>query len=263
MSSGNLNVLLKELRLSGFARHHDEVALRAERQGWSYGQYLLHLVQTEVDERRVRRVERYLQESKLPRDKSMATLQMEKFEAKVQMAIRRLHKGQWVHKAENVLVFGLPGVGKTHLVAALGHELLQAGFRVRFVPTFKLVQQLLVAKKELRLEKALAQLDKFDVVILDDVGYVQQERDEMEVLFTFLAERYERRSIMITSNLVFSQWDKIFKDPMTAAAAIDRLVHHSSILELTGPSFRHEAAQARSQQVGDADTSSSTSNREV
>ena len=265
MNHSNLNVLLKELRLSGFARHHDEVALRAERQGWSFGQYLLHLAQTEVDERRVRRVERFLKESRLPKDKSMATLDVGRFEPSVQKAVGRLQQGHWVHGAENLLVFGLPGVGKTHLVAALGLELIHAGFRVRFFPTFKLVQALLLAKKELRLEKLLAQLDRFDVVILDDLGYVQQERDEMEVLFTFLAERYERRSIMITSNLVFSQWEKIFKDPMTAAAAIDRLVHHSSILELNGPSFRHQAAKERSQKLQEGDDTSSpiTSNREI
>lgn len=159
-----------------------------------------------------------------------------------------LCEGGFVDRGDNVLAFGLPGRGKTHLVCALGHELVQRGRRVLFTPTFALVQRLLAAKRDLRLEKELAVLDRFDAVILDDIGYVQQSREEMEVLFTFLAERYERRSVIITSNLVFSEWDRIFKDPMTTAAAIDRLVHHSVILEMTGPSVRaDEAEQARKQ----------------
>jgi DNA replication protein DnaC len=142
------------------------------------------------------------------------------------------------------LAFGLPGRGKTHLVCAIGHELIQRGYRVLFTATYALVQRLLAAKRDLRLEKELATLDGFDAVILDDIGYVQQNRDEMEVLFTFLAERYERRSVIITSNLVFSEWDRIFKDPMTTAAAIDRIVHHSVILEMTGTSIRVEHAHS-------------------
>jgi DNA replication protein DnaC len=130
-------------------------------------------------------------------------------------------------------------------VAAIGHELIQRGYRVLFTPTFALVQRLLAAKRDLRLERELAALDIYHAVILDDIGYVQQSRDEMEVLFTFLAERYERKSVLITSNLVFSDWIRIFKDPMTTAAAIDRLIHHAVILEMTGPSYRTEEARKR------------------
>ena len=140
----------------------------------------------------------------------------------------------------------LPGRGKTHLLAALGRELiLRHRYPVLFTPTFKLVQQLLAAKKELRLESELKRLDRFAAVILDDIGYVQQDRQEMEVLFTFLAERYERRSVLITSNLVFSKWDQIFKDPMTTMAAIDRLVHHATILEFTNGSVRAPQTKER------------------
>ena len=128
-------------------------------------------------------------------------------------------------------------------MCAIGYELVQRGYRVLFTATFALVQRLLAAKRDLRLEKELATLDAYDAVILDDIGYVQQSRDEMEVLFTFLAERYERRSVIITSNVVFSEWDRIFKDPMTTAAVIDRLVHHSVILEMTGTSVRADAAE--------------------
>jgi DNA replication protein DnaC len=152
-----------------------------------------------------------------------------------------------VEGAENVLAFGLPGRGKTHTVCAIGHELVQRGYRVLFRPAFKLVQGLLVAKRELELDQHLRRLDEFDAVIVDDIGYVQQSQEEMEVLFTFLSERYERRSVVITSNLVFSEWDRIFKNPMTTAAAIDRLVHHCTILEMTGPSQRSSEAKDRRQ----------------
>ena len=156
-----------------------------------------------------------------------------------------LCEGGFIQRAENVLAFGLPGRGKTHCVGAIGHELVQRGYEVLFQPAFAIVQRLLIAKRELSLEKELRRLDRFAVLILDDIGYVQQDREEMEVLFTLLAERYERRSVMITSNLVFSKWDQIFKDPMTTAAVIDRVVHHSVILELTGESYRSEHAKKR------------------
>jgi len=141
------------------------------------------------------------------------------------------------------LAFGNPGSGKTHLLCAIGHELIEQGKRVLFIPCSQLVQELLIAKKELELTKKLKKLSKFDAVIIDDIGYVQQSREEMEVLFTFMADRYEQGSLMITSNLPFSRWEQIFKDPMTTAAAIDRLVHHSIILELNIDSYRMEQAK--------------------
>ena len=142
-----------------------------------------------------------------------------------------------------IFPFGNPGSGKTHLLCALGHELILQGRRVLFATCSLLVQRLLRAKAELFLEKELKRLDRFEALIVDDIGYVQQSREEMEVLFTLLAHRYEHRSILLTSNLVFSDWERIFKDPMTTAAAIDRLVHHSVILELNVPSYRMESAQ--------------------
>ena len=242
----SLGIMMRSLKLPSFARYAEEVAQKAEHEGWTFGRYLHHLAELEIHDRRRRRIERFLHDSDLPREKTLATLKRSKLPPRVAKTLPTLCEGSFVERGDNVLAFGLPGRGKTHLVCALGHELIQRGHRVLFTPTFALVQRLLAAKRDLRLEKELAGLDRFDAVILDDIGYVQQSREEMEVLFTFLAERYERRSVIITSNLLFSEWDRIFKDPMTTAAAIDRLVHHSVILEMTGPSVRaDEADQAR------------------
>ncbi|MGH7860270.1 MAG: IS21-like element helper ATPase IstB [Candidatus Binatia bacterium] len=240
-----LGVLLRALKLPGVGAHYAEAASRAEKGGWGFTDYLRHLCEIEVEERRQRRITRLLKLSELPPDKKLATLKLERLPPKVRRQIPALCEGGFVEKAENLLAFGLPGRGKTHLLSAIGHELVQRGYKLLFRSAYALVQQLLVAKRDLALEKMLHRLDSFDVVVIDDVGYIQQDREEMEVLFTFLAERYERRSVMITSNLVFSQWDRIFKDPMTTACAIDRVVHHAIILELTGPSVRGEEAKER------------------
>ena len=159
--------------------------------------------------------------------------------------MRSLLEGAFVERKENLLAFGKPGSGKTHLLCAIGQELIHAGYRVYFSPCSHLVQDLLRAKQALKLAARLKALARYDALIIDDIGYVQHDRDEMEVLFTLLAERYERGSILLTSNLPFSQWERIFKDPMTTAAAIDRLVHHSVILELNNGSYRMAAAQEK------------------
>ncbi len=260
MTIASLVLLLRALKLPTMARHADEVAQLAEREGWTFERYLHHLVELEVHERRRRRIARNLKDSELPPDKTLATLHRARLPAKVAKALPALCEGAFVERGDNLLAFGLPGRGKTHLLCAIGHELIQRGYRVLFTPTYALVQRLLAAKRDLRLEQELAVLDRFDAVLLDDIGYVQQNRDEMEVLFTFLAERYERRTVMITSNLVFSEWDRIFKDPMTTAAAIDRLVHHSVILEMTGTSARVEQAQSvRTNPGGSAPSRTETS----
>jgi len=238
----SMAMMLRALRLPSFLRYAEEIAGKAEREGWTYGQYLKHLAELELIERKQRRKERYLRQSDLPRGKTLSSLDRSRLPTKVSKVLPSLCEGGFAQRGDNVLAFGLPGRGKTHLVCAIGHELIGHGYRVLFAPTYALVQRLLAAKRDLRLEKDLVALDRFDVVILDDIGYVQQSREEMEVLFTFLAERYERKSVMITSNLVFSEWDRIFKDPMTTAAAIDRLVHHAVIVEMTGKSIRAEDA---------------------
>jgi DNA replication protein DnaC len=239
----SLVMLLRMLKLPSFVAACEELARQAERDGWTHVEYLRRLVEREVSERRQRRIERLRKGAGLPEDKTLGALKSEKLPAKVRRQLPALCEGGFIHRAENVLAFGLPGRGKTHLMAAIGHELVQHGYAVLFTPAYRLVQRLLAAKRDLRLDRELKRLDAYDAVILDDLGYVQQDREEMEVLFTFLSERYERRSVMITSNLVFSQWDQIFKNPMTTMAAFDRLVHHAIILEMGGPSIREEEAK--------------------
>jgi DNA replication protein DnaC len=204
---------------------------------------LVEILELEAGDRRERRVDRLRRASRLPPGKTFATLDEARLPRPLVQQLRDLARGDFLEHAANVLAFGLPGVGKSHAACALGHALVEAGHAVLFAPTYQLVQELLVAKRDLDLPRALRRLDLYDLVICDDIGYVQQNADEIEVLFTFLAERYERRSVLITSNLVFSEWDRIFKNPMTTAAAIDRLVHHSTILEFAVPSFRSDKSR--------------------
>lgn len=242
----SMSMMLRSLRLPAIQREYSNLAKQAESNTWSFEHYLKILLELEIGERAERRIERLLKRSGLPEGKSLATLDQKLMPVKVCRQIPVLIDGGFVDRAENVLAFGLPGRGKSHLLAAIARELvIEKGYAVLFTSTHRLVEQLLIAKRELEIEKMFKKLDRFDVVVLDDIGYVQQSREEMEVLFTFLAERYERRSLMITSNLVFSEWDKIFKDPMTTAAAIDRLVHHSTILELDNDSYRAKQAKKR------------------
>jgi DNA replication protein DnaC len=174
----------------------------------------------------------------LPFEKDLADFDLKRLPAKVARQVRTLLEGGFLDRRENLLVFGKSGSGKTHLLCALGQELVRLGRKVYFSTCSLLVRDLLIAKRDLKLSRVLKRLAGFEAVIIDDIGYVQQSREEMEVLFTLLAERYERGSVMLTSNLPFSKWEQIFKDPMTTAAAIDRLVHHSVILELNIPNYR-------------------------
>src|ERR1039457_594427 len=238
MSHDPLAGLLRSFNLTTMASIYGDTLAQAEQHHWGYRKFLQHLCESEAEDRRQRRIARLLKHSGLPDGKSLGNLD--------ETLLPTLLEGGFVERGDNLLAFGLPGRGKSHFVAALSRELiLRHGHTVLFIPTFKLVQKLLTAKKALKLEALLKKLDRYAVVALDDIGYVQQDREEMEVLFTFLAERYERRSVMITSNLVFSKWDKIFKDPMTTMAAIDRLVHHATILEFDGESVRTKKAKSR------------------
>jgi DNA replication protein DnaC len=248
MSDDPLPMLLRSFKLPSMVGRYPEMLAAAEQNNWGYRKFLLQLCEAEAADRRERKLDRLLKESGLPAGKTLGTLEESKLPLKIRRQLPTLLDAGFVERAENLIAFGLPGRGKTHLLAALGRELiLRHEYAVYFTPTYKLVQQLLAAKRELRLESMLKKLDHYPVVVLDDIGYVQQNREEMEVLFTFLAERYERRSVMISSNLVFSQWDQIFKDSMTTMAAVDRLVHHAVILQFDNESVRAiEAKKAAS-----------------
>ncbi len=224
--------MLRRLNLSHIAGTFTETALKAAKANLSHEAFLYEVATQECAFRTQRRIARHLHESHLPREKTFTTLHLDHFSPALQLQIERLRTGAFVEDAVNVVAAGRPGVGKSHVAAAIGHDLILLGHTVLWTTTAALVQRLLAAKRDLRLPQQLAKLDHVACLILDDIGYVQHDRDEMEVLFTLLAERYERRSVILTTNLMFSEWDRIFKDPMTTMAAIDRVVHHSVILDL-------------------------------
>lgn len=239
--------LLHALNLSQMAALVEPAALRAAKEGLTHEAFLLDLVRSEQAAKRARRMNRLIQQSDLAPAKTFDNLNIDRFDAVTKLRVNELKSGAFLKDAINIVAIGNPGVGKSHLACALGYALISEEYSVKFVTTSTLMQQLLAAKRDLCLPKAIAKLDRFECLILDDIGYVQHNRDEMEVLFTLLAERYERKSVIITTNLVFSEWERIFKDPMTTAAAIDRVVHHSVVLDLMAvESYRAESAKAKS-----------------
>jgi DNA replication protein DnaC len=238
-----LTAYLRQLHLPTFRECFEELARRAVQETASYEQYLLELAERECQARWAKRTERLLRQSRLPLEKDLASFEVGRLPAKVARQVRTLLDGSFVDRRENLLLFGKTGTGKTHLLSAIAQELVRSGRKVISWPCALLVQELLVAKRDLKLSRVLKRLAGFEALLIDDIGYVQQSREEMEVLFTLLAERYERGTVMLTSNLPFSKWETIFKDPMTTAAAIDRLVHHSVILELNIASYRLEEAK--------------------
>src|SRR5438067_3377318 len=209
---------LRSLKLATMAESFSDIALKAVRTGLSHEAYLHELVRLEWEAREQRRRARSLSESGLPREKTFRTLQLGAFPPLIRQQIERLRSGAFVQHAMNVVVVGKPGAGKSHLLASLGHELIQQGYGVLWRSTAQLMQRLLAAKRDLRLPQELAKLDRYACLILDDIGYVQHDQDEMEVLFTLLSDRYEQRSVCLSTNLVFSEWERIFKNPLTTVA---------------------------------------------
>lgn len=234
-----IGVYLKRLCLSTIKNHYEEIEQEALEKHWSYGKYLATLCDMEVAHREEQRLGRYLKESKLPPGKTLSTFDFK--------AAKTIHAAQiealaenvnWVNKAENLIIFGPSGVGKSHIAAAIGHQLIQEGIRVLFTSTLRLVQQLQEAHKECRLSVAIDKLSRFNVIILDDLGYVKKDMVETSVLFEFIAARYETGSLIITGNQPFSEWDKIFPDNMMTVAAVDRLIHHAVIITIQEESYR-------------------------
>ncbi len=249
--SERLQCCLQSLRLATVRQQYEAVVRQATEETWSYEQFLVEVLERECQQRQHNRIERLLKGSRLPLEKSWQTLELKRLPARAVQQLRGLLSGEFLDRRENVLVFGPPGSGKTHAVCGLTQELVRSGRSVLFTKCSLLVQELLVAKRDLALKGLLRDLARHEALVIDDLGYVQQSREEMEVLFTLLAERYERGSVVVTSNLAFSQWEQIFKDPMTTAAAIDRLVHHAVIIELNIASYRAE--QARKSKQGRAE----------
>jgi len=245
-ATANLPVMLKELKLAAIARHWDRLAQDEKALGWRHEQYLSALCELEVANRHSRRLARYHKESKLPPGKSLSS-----FDFDQAVGLNRAHidalaaNVDWVGQARNLLLFGASGLGKTHLACAIGASLIEQGVRVRYYPATALVQELQRARDAYRLEDHLHRLDKYGVILLDDLGYVKRSQGETHVLFELVAHRYETGSLIITANQPFGDWDQIFADSMMTVAAIDRLVHHATIIELSGESYRKKAAMAQ------------------
>ena len=243
IDTSQLSDQLKELRLPTFRELHPTTAEQAAREQWTHMQFLSELTAKECQARRQNRIERLMRNSHLLAGKTWELFQWSRLPLHVTQQFETLRSGGFLDRQDNLLLFGKPGSGKTHLLCALGDQLVRRGRSVCFSTCQMLVQELLRAKRDLRLERLIKKLRKYEALIIDDLGYVQQDREEMEVLFTLLSERYERGSVLLSSNLPFSKWEQIFKDPMTTAAAIDRLIHHSVIIELNITSYRLEAAK--------------------
>ena len=245
-----LALMLTELHLPTIGRLWPQLAERSDKEGWPAGRYLGGLLEHELAERAKRRIERHRAESKLDPTKTLATFDFAEVPMLSKAHVMALTNGDaWLEKGATILIFGPPGVGKSHVGCGIGHALIDAGYRVLYMRTSELVQRLQAARQSLQLPQALAKLDRYDLLILDDLSYVRKDQAETSVLFELIAERYERRSILITANQPFSGWGNVFPDPGMTVAAIDRLVHHSTIFELHKvESYRGKEA-ARQQKI--------------
>jgi DNA replication protein DnaC len=246
VDTARLPVLLTQLRLPTVALLWPALTETADRESWPAAKTLAALMEHEVAERARRRTARHLLEARLPAGKTLDLFDFAAVSSISKARITALAEGDsWLDQGTNILLFGPPGVGKSHLAAALGHAMVDAGYRVLFTRTTDLVQQLQTARQELKLASAIEKLDKYHLLVLDDLSYVQKSQAETSVIFELISARYERRSLLITANQPFGAWDSIFPDPAMTVAAIDRLVHHSIILEMNTDSYRRKSAEMK------------------
>jgi DNA replication protein DnaC len=246
VDTNRLPLLLGELRVPAISRFWPDIAERSDREGWPAVRLLATLAEMEVAERVRRRYERHLAEAHLPPDKTLENFDFDHVPMLSRARVAALAAGDaWLTRGENLLLFGPPGAGKTHISAAIGRALIEAGYRVLFTRTTDLVQRLQTARQELTLEAAITKLDRYDLLMLDDFAYVRKDQAETSVLFELIGKRYERRSMLITANQPFADWNKIFPDPAMTIATVDRLVHHALILEMNVQSYRQKAATTR------------------
>jgi DNA replication protein DnaC len=243
-ATGRLGLMLTELRLPTIRRLATGLCAQSDSEGWAGHRLLEAVFEHEMAERETRRIDRHRSESALSPDKRLSSFDFAAVPSVSKAQVTALAEGhEWLDRGANVLLFGPPGVGKSHLVCALGHALIDAGRRVLFTRCSDLVQRLQAARRDLRLPQELAKLDRYDLLILDDLSYVRRDQAETSVLFELIAERYEHKSLAITANTPFSQWGEVFVEPAMTLAAVDRLVHHSTILEMNVESYRRRAAQ--------------------
>jgi DNA replication protein DnaC len=243
-----LTLLLNELRLPAIKQVWPTFAERADKEGWPAARLLTSLAEHELAERDRRRIERHLAEARLLPGKTLANFDFDAVPMISKAQVSALCAGDgWLRNGANLILLGGPGGGKSHLSSAIGLALLEQGWRVLFTRTSDLVQRLQVARRELTLESAINRLDRFDLLILDDFAYVSKDQAETSVLFELISARYERRSMLITANQPFGDWNKVFPDPAMTLAAVDRLVHHATIFEMNVESYRRRAALQRKQ----------------
>ena len=251
VDTGRLNLLLNELRLPAIKMLWPQFAEQSDKEGWPAARFLATLAEHEIAERGRRRVERHLIEARLPAGKTFDNFDFEAVPMISKAQVTALAAGDsWLGKGANLLLFGPPGGGKSHLAAAIGLALIENGWRVLFTRTTDLVQKLQVARRELNLEAAINRLDRFDLLVLDDLAYVTKDQAETSVLFELISARYERRSMLITANQPFGEWNRVFPDPAMTLAAIDRLVHHATIVEMNVESYRRRTALERKRGPG-------------
>lgn len=251
IDTARVELLLAELRLPAIKQIWTSLAAEADKEGWPAARFLATLAEHEIAERARRRIERHLAEARLPPGKTIDTFDFDVVPVVSKAQVMALAAGDaWLNQGANLLLFGPPGGGKSHLAAALGFVLVENGWRVLFTRTTDLVQRLQVARRELTLEAAIARLDKYHLLILDDLAYVTKDQAETSVLFELISARYERRSLLITANQPFGEWGKVFPDPAMTVAVVDRLVHHATIFEMNVESYRRRTALERKRGPG-------------